>query len=196
MTDDVTGIILVGGKSVRMGRDKAFLEIGGAPLVERVLALFGRSFRRVLLVGDRPERFASYGAEVIPDIHPGSSLGGLHAGLSHAATPFVFVSSCDLPFPSAAVMKAILSHTGQADAVAAEGERGPEPLFALYSRGCLPAVERLIAENDLRLRRLFDLVSTLLLRREELAALPGAEKAFTNLNTPGDYGRILEDNLP
>lgn len=196
MIDDVTGIILVGGKSTRLGRDKAFLEIDGAPLFERVLTLFRHSFSRILLVGDRPQRFTSYGLEVIPDIHPGSSLGGLHAGLSHAATPFVFASPCDLPFPSAAVMEAILSHTGEADAVAAESACGPEPLFALYSRGCLPAVERLLAEGDLRTRRLFDLVPTLLLRREQVAALPGAEKAFVNLNTPGDYSRIIEDNLP
>ena len=69
---DITGVILVGGKSSRMGRDKAFLAVfGQSLLVERVLQVFRNNFARVLLVGDRAERFAGYGLPVLPDIHPG-----------------------------------------------------------------------------------------------------------------------------
>ena len=73
---DITGVILVGGKSSRMGQDKAFLEIAGRPLFERVLEVFRECFDRIVLVGDRVERFAGYGLPVLPDIYPGSALGG------------------------------------------------------------------------------------------------------------------------
>ena len=75
---DITGVILVGGKSRRMGRDKAFLEVAGKPLIERVLEVFRNSFTQVILVGNREERFAGYGLPVLPDIYPGSALGGLY----------------------------------------------------------------------------------------------------------------------
>ena len=78
---DITGVILVGGKSRRMGRDKAFLDVAGKSLFERVLEVFRESFDRIVLVGDREERFAAYGLPVLPDIYPGSSLGGLYTGL-------------------------------------------------------------------------------------------------------------------
>ena len=95
---DITGVILVGGKSRRMGRDKAFLQIVGKTLFERVLEIFRESFDRIVLVGDRAERFAAYDLPVLPDIYPGSALGGLYTALYHAETEYIFVSSCDLPF--------------------------------------------------------------------------------------------------
>jgi molybdopterin-guanine dinucleotide biosynthesis protein A len=72
--DDVTGVILVGGKSSRMGRDKAFPSLEGILFIDKVLSTLRSSFRSIVLVGDRPERFDKYGLTVYPDIFPGSSL--------------------------------------------------------------------------------------------------------------------------
>jgi molybdopterin-guanine dinucleotide biosynthesis protein A len=72
--DDVTGVILVGGKSSRMGRDKAFPSLEGILFIDKVLSTLRSSFRSIVLVGDRPERFDKYGLTVYPDIFPGNSL--------------------------------------------------------------------------------------------------------------------------
>jgi hypothetical protein len=71
---DITGVILVGGKSRRMGRDKAFLNIAGKTFFERVLEILGKRFNQFMLVGDHAERFAGYGLPVLPDIYPGRNI--------------------------------------------------------------------------------------------------------------------------
>ena len=76
-----------------MGKDKAFLKVSGKPLFERVQEVLCESFEQVILVGDREERFVDYGLPILPDIYPGSALGGLYTGLYHASTEYVFVSS-------------------------------------------------------------------------------------------------------
>jgi molybdopterin-guanine dinucleotide biosynthesis protein A len=95
---DITGVILVGGKNGRMGKDKAFLEVSGIPIFERVLEIYRGSFHRILLVGDRGERFAPYSLPVLENIFPGSALGGLYTGLYHAQTEYVFIPPCEPAF--------------------------------------------------------------------------------------------------
>lgn len=106
---NVTGVILIGGKSRRMGRDKAFLQISGKTFFEGVLGVLRDSFDRLLLVGDRAECFAGYDLPVLPDIYPGSALGGLYPALHRAETEYIFVSSCDLPFPNGGILRYLCS---------------------------------------------------------------------------------------
>src|SRR5512137_2698088 len=113
----ITGVILVGGKSRRMGKDKAFLEIDGVPMFERVLSATGENFASILLIGSGPERFAGYALAPHPDIYPGSALGGLYTGLFLAETDLIFVTSCDIPFPSSALIRHLSSLADGFDAV-------------------------------------------------------------------------------
>jgi molybdopterin-guanine dinucleotide biosynthesis protein A len=145
---DITGVILVGGKSRRMGRDKAFLQIAGKPLFERVLETFRESFDRLLLVGDRAERFSGCGLPVLPDIYPGSALGGLYTALSHAETEYIFVSSCDLPFPNREILLFLCSLREGFDAVVPNPAHGFEPLFALYAKSCLEPIRGLLESGN------------------------------------------------
>src|SRR6266511_2120700 len=146
--DLITAAILVGGKSRRMGVDKAFLEFEGAPLFERVLGVCREAFSRVILVGDRPERFARYDLPIHPDIYPGSALGGLYSGLLHAGTPYIFATACDVPFPSLAVILHLASLREGYDVVVPSGAEGFEPLFAIYSRNCLEPMRRLLDHGN------------------------------------------------
>jgi molybdopterin-guanine dinucleotide biosynthesis protein B/molybdopterin-guanine dinucleotide biosynthesis protein len=183
---DVTGAILAGGQSRRMGQDKALLPLGGRPMVQRVADCLCGIFDRVILVGDRPERFASLGLPVIPDLHPGSALGGIHAALRHGAGRGVFVVPCDLPFPSAPLIRHLLALAPGRDVVVPRSPRGLEPLFAYYGPDCLDAVEELLAQNNFRIFDFYPRVRTL---EVDLAALPGLDpdgRAFVNINTPAD----------
>ena len=187
---DITGVILVGGKSRRMGRDKAFLDVAGKPLFERVLEVFRKSFDRIVLVGDREERFAAYSLPVLPDIYPGSSLGGLYTGLYHAATEHVFVSSCDLPFPNADILRHLCSLKDGFDAVVPSTKYGYEPLFALYAKSCLGPIRELLDSGDFCAYAWYPQVRVRYVPYEELAHLDRDGRAFMNVNTPDEFAGI------
>jgi molybdopterin-guanine dinucleotide biosynthesis protein A len=187
---DITGVILVGGKSSRMGLDKAFLEMEGTPLFERLLAVFRDIFARTVLVGGQAERFARYGLTCHTDIHPGSALGGLYTALVHADTPYIFVSACDLPFPSSAVARSLVALRTGYDAVVARGADGFEPLFALYAVRCREVVLLALESGSLRICDLYPRLNVRIVPMAELARLDGGERAFINVNTPAEFRQI------
>ena len=187
---DITGVILVGGKSSRMGRDKAFLSVAGRPLFERILELFRESFAQVVLVGNRKERFVSYGDPVWPDIYPGSSLGGLYTGLHHAATDDIFVSSCDIPFPNAQVLRYLCSLRDGFDAVVLSTTHGYEPLFALYSKNCLAPIREQLDSGDFRAFAFYPRVRVRYVSSREVATFDKVETALLNINTPEDFSKL------
>jgi len=186
----VTGVILAGGKSRRMGHDKAFLAIDGLPLVERVLRLFTDTFAAVIIVGGQAERFAPYRLAVYPDLYPGSALGGLYTGLYHATTPYIFVAPCDIPFPSRVVMKHLLAQAEGYDVVVAQTGHGFEPLFAVYGKTCLEPIRRMLEEGNFCIYDLYPQVRTRSVSEDELAGLVDGESAFMNLNTPDDLAQL------
>jgi molybdopterin-guanine dinucleotide biosynthesis protein A len=187
---DITGVILVGGKSRRMGQDKAFLELDGKPLVERLLQVFKECFSRILLVGDHGERFSAYDVLVVADIYPGSSLGGLYSGLYHATGSHVFVVSCDMVYPNPAVIRLICSLKEDYDAVIPLLSHGYEPLCALYSKSCLPAMKEQLESGN---HRIFDFYPQLNIRAvpyEELAIFGTGDSAFLSVNTPEEFEAV------
>ena len=187
---DITGVILVGGRSRRMGRDKAFLELEGTPFFERVLAVFEESFDRVVLVGDREERFDGYGLPVLSDIYPGSALGGIYTGLHHAATEYVFVSSCDLPFINEKVLRYLCSLKEGYDAVVPTYTDCYEPLFALYAKSCLEPIRTLLENGNFCAYAYYPQVRVRYVAYEELAEFDKDKRAFLNINTPEEFARI------
>ena len=191
--DDVTAVVLVGGKSRRMGMDKAFLQIDGKPLFERVLGVCREAFGRIVVVGDQTGRFAGYGLPVHPDIYPGSALGGLYTGLAHADTPYVFAAACDLPFPSGAVVHHLASLRHGFDAVVPRGADGYEPLFAVYSKTCLEPMRRFLEEGKVRIFDLYPDLNVRYVPTEELVGLAGDGRALLNVNTPEEFARASRE---
>jgi molybdopterin-guanine dinucleotide biosynthesis protein A len=191
--NDITGVILVGGKSRRMGQDKAFLQIAGKTLFERVLEVFRESFDRIVLVGNRAERFTGYGSPVLQDIYPGSALGGLYTGLYHSATEYVFVGSCDLPFPNLAVVRHLCSLKSGFDAVVPTLAHGYEPLFALYAKSCLGPMREFLESGNFCAFSYFPRIRVRYVKDEELARLDRDGRSFVNINTPEDLERIRKE---
>jgi molybdenum cofactor guanylyltransferase len=186
----LTGVILVGGKSSRMGRDKAFLRLGDKTLFERVLELFRIYFGRIILVGNDGDRFSSYEIPIVPDIYPGSSLGGIYTGLYHSSTEHIFVSSCDLPFPNGEILRYLCDQRSGFDAVVTTTASGYEPLFALYSKSCLEPIKSLIEKGDFCAYAYFPQVKVRYVPYEEVAHLDRGKNAFVNVNTPDEFKRI------
>lgn len=189
--DDLTGVVLAGGRSKRMGMDKATLRIQGETLFQRQLDAFREVFSRVLIAGDRPD-LASPEVPCVPDLYPGSALGGLYTGLSAAGTPNIFAAPCDMPFPDTDMIRFIVSHrTSAYDAVVPRTSAGMEPLFAVYSRKCLPVMKSLLEEGNYRILDIYERVNVLFI--EEGSLPPGWERALLNINTRENLEHIMLD---
>ena len=127
----ITGVILAGGKSRRMGRDKAGLKIGGVTFIDNLMGIMRRLFARVIIAGDRPD-LERPGVPSYPDRYPGSALGGLYTGLLAASNEMIFASSCDIPFPDEDLGRYMVSVSRGFDVVVPQTSNGLEPLFACY----------------------------------------------------------------
>ncbi len=166
-----------------MGADKALLTVGGRPLYRIALEALGAVTPRLLLVGGGAERFSGVEVPVAEDIFPGSSLGGLHAALHAARTPWIFVLACDMPSPAPTLIRRLLSlREGHDVVVPRRGER-LEPLFAAYSRACLAPMERLLRGGGHRIADLFHEVGTRVVEVEDGGS-------FSNINTPEEFRQL------
>ena len=113
MHQDITGVVLAGGKSLRMGCNKALLPLGGQSVIERVSRMMQSLFVEVIVMADDPEPYRFLGVPVHPDIHPQRGpLGGIHAALTHAGGAGIFVVSCDMPLVTPAMVEHILAAKG------------------------------------------------------------------------------------
>lgn len=187
MVHPVTCGILAGGASSRMGRDKALVDFRGAPLIARQLALLRPLFERVVVGANDPARYRPFGVEVVPDLLPERcALTGIHAVLSAARTDHAFVVACDLPFLNSRLIEALLERRAGNDVVVPESDQGLEPLHAVYSRACLPAIEACGRRGAWKVSGFYP--SDRLLRwrvRDGDWAVDG-RSPFLNVNTPGD----------
>jgi len=184
---DVEGFILVGGASRRMGRDKALLEFGGRPLLDRIAHELSAVTSAVSLVGAR-QTHSSF--KNVPDVYEQwGALGGIHAALMAAKTDWAAVVACDLPFVTRALFErlvAFVSNTTDA-VVPIQPDGRPQPVCALYRvAACLPEIESLVATGEHTPRALLATVRTRCVEFSEIRDLPGAEHFFFNLNRPGD----------
>ncbi len=187
----VSAAIMAGGKSTRMGQDKAWIELDGEPLITRVAAVLAQVADEVIVVANDP-KYESLGLRVVRDRWPaGGALGGIATGVGAATHGTVLVAACDMPFTSAEMWRLLLGHAGEADVVIPRVGGEYETLHALYARACVPQMARSIAENRLRVISFFDQVRVLAVEEPELRAVDPTLRAFTNVNTPEELARTL-----
>lgn len=189
--EDVTGVILAGGRSSRMGRDKATLEVGGMTLFERTLEILRTFFPAVLIAGDRPD-LARPQVPCYPDRYPGSALGGLYTGLLEAATDWIFVAPCDMPNVDPAIVRLLLERRAGHDVVLPRTASGLEPLFALYRKSCLDPMRAMLEAGEYRI---YDFYGQVRVRYvDEMELPPGWRRGLLNINTPDEYRQLREQS--
>jgi molybdopterin-guanine dinucleotide biosynthesis protein A len=183
----ITGVILSGGKSLRMGEDKAFIKIEGTPIIERIFLLLERLFQEVIVITNQGERYHYLGAKVYEDLIPNlGALGGLYTGIARSSFPYSFVIACDMPYVNRAVIEHLTEKTGDYDAIIPRTEDGLQPLHALYSRRCLEAITEILRENKKRIVDFFPLVRVRIVEENGFHSLDPHRESFINLNTPED----------
>jgi molybdopterin-guanine dinucleotide biosynthesis protein A len=151
---DVTGVLLCGGKSLRMGADKALLELDGRKLIEYPLSVLGQVAQRVVLACGATARYAEFGCDLALDRDTSAGpLAGLLAGLEASATEWTAVLACDMPRADASVLHELLARAEreELDACLLEIERGTQPMFAVYRRTCAQAVRDALADGERRM---------------------------------------------
>ena len=186
---DVTAVILAGGKSSRMnGEDKTVLEIGGRPLIMRVMDVVTPMFQEVLVAGGGPGRFKDLeGVRVVQDEVEGiGPLAGIRAGLEAARTEWVFVVAADMPFIDRRLVAAIIDGVGpDVSAVVPRLDDKYEPLHAAYRCDLVPRIDRLVAGNERKVTRLLDGISV-----RWVPIDPGDLRHFKNINRPEDVSAV------
>ncbi len=189
--EDVTGIILAGGQSTRLGQDKAFIEIGGRTLVERVVDRLGCVVAKIVLVTNSPERLVFLGLPTTPDLIPGVGVvGGLHAGLSAMDTEYGFVVGCDMPFLNVSLMRYLISVRNGYDIVMPRIGPHNEPLHALYGRRCLATIDERIRAGGRRIMEVCHGLRFLYVEEPEIVRHDPDRLSFFNINGADDLERM------
>jgi molybdopterin-guanine dinucleotide biosynthesis protein A len=192
---NTTGIVLAGGKSSRLGREKALERIGGKRLIERVVDTLVPISDEVLVVTSKEqfERISSLDlkARTIVDIYPGkAAFGGVYTGLMRATTQFGLIVACDMPFLNSDLLSYLVQIADSYDIVIPHVCGKLEPLHAVYSKNCLTIIKRLIDNNILQILELLDLVKTKYVDDEEVDKFDAEHLSFLNINTQDDVKRI------
>lgn len=186
-------VILAGGQSRRMGRDKAALPFGEGTMLTHLVAKFRPSYPVVVSVGEKG-RYDTGGVPEVVDRHPGQGpLAGLEAAFSATEAETIFLTGTDLPMITPALTQAMAERfSPEAQAMVIRRRDGKtEPLCGLYRRGCLEPVRQCLAEGRRSFKGLFQRVTVQYLEEEELRGFD-LERLLDNLNTPEDYARVAD----
>ncbi|MBZ0160547.1 MAG: molybdenum cofactor guanylyltransferase [bacterium] len=181
----MTGIVLAGGKSSRMGFNKAFIEFGGKRLIEATVDRLRALFPEVLIIANDPPLYAYLGVKVISDLIPDSgSLGGIYTGLSAASYPTCFFVACDMPFLNADLIKLLVREAEGWDVVVPRVGGELQPLHAVYARSCLPLMKEAIDTGVLKITRFFPKAKVNIIEESILREVDPHLLGFVNVNTP------------
>jgi len=190
----MSSIILAGGRGKRLGREKVSLVIGGQSLLERIVARLRKLGGEMILVlaYDQKNPFDPLPPEVraVHDRYPGKGpLGGIYTGLEESRDPYAATVACDMPFLNTGLLRYMMSLAPEFDAVVLRPGGRIEPLHAVYSKGCLGAIEGILAEEKPRVGRLVEEVRTRFVEDEEIARFDPEGLSWFNINTPQDLER-------
>ncbi len=194
---DISCIVLAGGKGLRLGHNKVLEPIGDGSLLQRVINSISSFKSEIIIVtasGQSLPQLAEHpGLRIVTDIYPGKgSLGGLYTGLTASNSFYNLVVACDMPFLNQALLCYMVQLSVGFDAVVPRLGSMVEPLHAVYSRGCLATVERLLKQDNLKVRDILPLIRVRYVETEEIDMFDPEHLSIFNINTEGDLEKARE----
>lgn len=192
MKDKSTGVILAGGRNSRLpGEKKGLRKIGGKMIIDRIYQKLSSVVDEIIIVTNEPGEFSKMDGMIVSDINPSRcALAGVHAGIYYATYDKVFISACDTPFIRKDIVEYILSFAdGKNDVVIPEGEGGLEALLAVYSKACLPLIEKNLKNNVFMIKKFYAKNRVKIIPLEKLKELDPLMDSFFNINTPEDIAK-------
>ncbi len=186
----LTAIVLAGGQSTRMGRDKALLPVAGRTMIEHIVEQLRPHFDEILISANDPDRYAFLGLEVVPDARPGlGPMAAIAASIARARHEQCFVIPCDAPTVPLGPLYRLLrrARRGSDVVVPLTPESHFEPLFAIYSRRLAPKLNRALERGERGIVKVYDECETQTLRL-------GVGEELRNVNTVAEYEQFLGDS--
>ncbi len=188
---DINCVVLAGGKGFRLGHDKVLETVGDRSLLERVvscLSFFGSDIIVVTAAGQPFFQFTDYPElRIVADIYPDKGpLGGIYTGLAASDSFYNLVVAGDMPFLNQALLDYMRRISASFDLVIPRWDDMVEPIHAVYSKGCLSPIERLLRQGSLGIRELFALVRVRYVTAAEIDRFDPEHLSFFNINTKAD----------
>lgn len=198
----VASIVLAGGLSSRLGREKCAEVIAGKSLIERVIGRLSSLSSEVLIVISQNQSRSPIfypKAKTVVDIYPGkSSLGGIYTGLTQSTCFHNLAVACDMPFLNPELLRYMTNLSSDFDVVIPRIGDQMEPLHAVYSKNCIDHMERLLDQGDLKITNFFDAVRVRYVEEDELDMFDPGRLSFFNINSRADLERataLLEQGI-
>jgi molybdopterin-guanine dinucleotide biosynthesis protein A len=191
-----TGIILSGGKSIRMGENKAFIEIEGVPIIRRVYNLFKELFQEVIIVTNQKELFLNFDSKIYSDLLPDKgALGGLYTGIFFSTFNYSFCVACDMPFIKKPVVQHLINHIRGDDVIVPQTRDGLQPLHAIYSKNCLEPIKLTIEQGKYKILDFYEMVKVKIVQEDDFISLDPLRESFVNVNTPIELLSIRREKI-
>jgi molybdopterin-guanine dinucleotide biosynthesis protein A len=188
---DITGIILAGGKSTRMGENKSLLNLNGKTVIERVVSLMKTIFQEVIIITNTPNEYDFINTPMYKDIFENKGpLAGIHSGLAHSNNDKNFVISCDIPLMEQEMIEFIINYKTDKPITVCRADGFIQQLVGLYSKSVLPIISNLLNTKDQSssVLSLLDRVDPDIINVDKLDIYN--KDMFFNMNRPEDYNRI------
>jgi molybdenum cofactor guanylyltransferase len=193
MRENLSVVILAGGQSSRMGTDKSFVQVGGRPVIERIVGQLGDYGAETILITNKPDAYRYLGLPMFGDLLPGKgALGGLYTAVTYASRPHALVVACDMPFVNERLLDHLTELAPQHDAVVPRLDGEAEPFRAVYSRACLGAMRAALDLGKMRVISWFGDMRVRFVEAAEVAQFDPQRLTFFNVNTPEDLARAEE----
>lgn len=192
----MTAIILAGGKGSRLGRNKALQVLEGKSLIQRVIERLDALSAEIVIVtasGEPVPCSSAVPVKTVSDIYAGRGpLVGLYSGLMASTCKQAVVVGCDMPFLSVRLIEYMSQISSSFDVVVPRIEDKVEPLCAVYSTNCLPAIRELLERDELRINRLFNMVKVRYIGEAEINRFDPRHLSFFNVNSRADLDRARD----
>ena len=183
-------VVNAGGKSSRMGRDKALARIGGRTMIEQIITQTG-GLGDTIIITNTPEQYAFLGLPLVPDILPDKgALGGLYTAIYAATQPYALVLACDMPFVNRPLLEYALSLAPDFEAVIPRLSGEAEPFRAIYGKACLEPIRRALDAGKMRIISFFPDIRLRWLEEDEVKQFDPDLLTFMNCNTPEELEAV------
>ena len=189
----MTSIILAGGKSLRLGRNKSLATIGGKSLIQWVIDRLTAISDEIIIATARGEeipRTSNVRSKTVADIYPGKGpLAGIYSGLIASSNSRAIVVSCDTPFVSVGLLEYMIRTCPGSDIVVPRMKDKLEPLCAVYSKNCANPIQELLEKNELKIVELYPLVTVSYIEETDIDRFDPERLSFFNINSQADLDR-------
>ena len=188
---EVSVAILAGGRSRRMGQDKALLPLGGRSVIERIIDRVLPLSDDVTIITDVPDKYCHLGYPMVGDVYPGKgSLGGIYTAIHTAQYLNCVVVACDMPLLNTDLLCYLAGLAPDFDVVVPRIEGFPETMHAVYGKGCLEPIQQRLLADQLKIIGFFEDVRVRYVKCDEVSRFDPNFLSFININTPDDWERV------